>query len=247
MYQSLKSRYKATMYRDVIHIEDNLEGREPVNVFFFPYGSYVCWGVTKEEGLRYLQEVEDFQDQPLKQTEVDTFPFSYGESMKIIDDELILPDTDLLTKLAVSHGLAQSAKLGAFESTSREAFEKMRQIPEDLAKRGKIRLSRGQIRRTMGELFLERSSINLHVDVLDTPEFFWEHPDLQTLYTYIANELEIGTRGQILNHRLDVMKELFEMLGNEVNHQHSSRLEWTIIWLILIEVMITIFTHLGVV
>lgn len=97
----------------------------------------------------------------------------------------------------------------------------------------------------MGALFLDRSSINLHVDVLDTPEFFWEHPELEPMYLDVANELDIQNRGQVLNQRLDVLRELFEMLGNELNHQHSSRLEWIIIWLILIEVIITLLTRLN--
>ena len=99
----------------------------------------------------------------------------------------------------------------------------------------------------MGELFIDRSSINLHTDVLDTPEFFWDHPELELYYSTVANELDIETRGQVLNQRLDVIRELFEMLGNELNHQHSSRLEWIIIWLILIEVLITILTHFQIV
>jgi uncharacterized Rmd1/YagE family protein len=37
-----------------------------------------------------------------------------------------------------------------------------------------------------------------------------------------------------------VIHELFEMLGNELNHQHSSRLEWTIIGLIVMEVFLTL-------
>jgi uncharacterized Rmd1/YagE family protein len=44
----------------------------------------------------------------------------------------------------------------------------------------------------------------------------------------------------VLYKRLDVIHELFEMLGNELNHQHSSRLEWTIIYLIVIEVVLTV-------
>jgi uncharacterized Rmd1/YagE family protein len=76
--------------------------------------------------------------------------------------------------------------------------------------------------------------------VLDTPEFFWDHSDLEPFYTIIANELDIKTRGQILNQRLDVVRELFEMLGNELNHQHSSRLEWIIIGLIVSEVVISL-------
>ena len=56
----------------------------------------------------------------------------------------------------------------------------------------------------------------LHVDVLDTPEFFWEYPELEPLYIMTANYLDIETRVEVLNQRLDVIHELFEMLGNEL-------------------------------
>ena len=92
----------------------------------------------------------------------------------------------------------------------------------------------------MGELFIERNSINLHLDVLDAPEFFWEYPEMEPLYKMMSNYLDIKSRVEVLNQRLDVVHELFEMLGNELNHQHSSRLEWTIICLIVIEVLLTV-------
>ena len=56
----------------------------------------------------------------------------------------------------------------------------------------------------------------------------------------VSNHLDIENRVTVLNQRLDIVHELFEMLGNELNHQHSSRLEWTIICLIVIEVMLTL-------
>src|SRR6202000_2427374 len=121
-----------------------------------------------------------------------------------------------------------------------------RGIPENLAKYGKIFLSRKEIRRKMGELFIERSSIHLHVDVLDTPEFFWEYPEYQPYYNTVAKELDIGTRGQVLNQSLDVIKELFEMLGNEGIHLQSSRLELTIIWLLVFEVVLSIVTSFKI-
>ena len=92
----------------------------------------------------------------------------------------------------------------------------------------------------MGELFIERSSINLHLDVLDAPEFFWEYPEVEPLYKIMSIYLDISMRVDALNQRLDVLHELLEMLGNELNHQHSSRLELVIIWLIVIEVVMTI-------
>ena len=61
----------------------------------------------------------------------------------------------------------------------------------------------------------------------------------------IANHLDLETRIEVLNQRLDIVHDLFEMLGNELNHQHSSKLEWIIIWLIVIEVVMSIVHHYG--
>lgn len=228
----------AVLYRDVI--QHSVPGISVGDVFFFSYGVIVCWGLSVEQCLFYLNLVKEFEDQPLEELERDEFTFAFGDTPKIVEDEITLPNHDVLTRLAISQGIAQSVKLSTFENAIRKTFNLTKQIPEDLAKYGKISLSRKEIRRKMGELFIERNSINLHVDVLDTPEFFWEYSELEPLYSMTANYLDIETRVEVLNQRLDVVHELFEMLGNELNHQHSSRLEWTIIILIVIEVFLSL-------
>lgn len=227
------------MYRDCLHISVNSNDKVG-DVFYFSYGSMVAWGLVPEECKFYIDMVKDYEQGHLEEMETDEFTYVIGDSPKIIEDEIILPNRDVLSLLAISHGLAQSVKLGTFENAIRKIFADTKQIPEDLARHGRISLSRKEIRRKMGELFIERSSINLHFDVLDTPEFFWEYSELEPLYAMTAKYLELETRVDVLNKRLDVVHELFEMLGNELNHQHSSRLEWTIIWLIIIEVFLSL-------
>lgn len=227
-----------TLYRDVIHFA--VPGETTGNIYYFPYGSAVFWGLSHQQCLPYLEQIKEFEQQPVDQVEMDEFTCTLGDIPKIIEDEIFLSNQDVLTLLAVSHGLAQSVKLGTFESTLRKTFNQTKHIPEELAQHGRISLSRKEIRRQMGKLFIERSSINLHVDVLDTPEFFWEYSELEPLYAMTANYLDLETRVEVLNQRLDVIHELLEMLGNELNHQHSSRLEWTIIILIVVEVSLTL-------
>jgi len=74
--------------------------------------------------------------------------------------------------------------------------------------------------------------------------FFWEQTDLEPYYNLVKHYLERDRRVVILNQRLAVLQELFDMLAAELNHQHSSRLEWTIIWLIVIEVLLHIVTDI---
>jgi uncharacterized Rmd1/YagE family protein len=242
LFEALKARYKATLYRDVLHLEVSPEIQD---IFCFAYGVVVFWGLDEKQEQTFLEELRAFEYRPYESSEKESMSFSFGLNPKIEEEEIILPDTDLFSRLAISHGLAQSVKLVTFENAIQKTIETTRHIPEQLASRGRIPLSKNEIRKKMGELFLERSYINLHSDILDVPEFFWEHAEVEPLYVMIANHLDLETRLEVLNARLDIVHELFEMLGNELNHQHSSRLEWIIIWLIVIEVLITLLLQYG--
>lgn len=249
-FEYIRTLYKATLYRDFVHVEfpknslTSLQDASSTHVvvegFFFSYGTAAFWGATREECLQLLLTVKSFEKQPFEELEIDEFSYIYNDMAKILDDEITLPDRQPLTKLALSYAIIQSVKLSIFETSALKTFDKNKYLPEDLAKFGKISLSRSDIRRKMGELFIERSSINLHLDVLATPEFFWEYPELEPLYKIMFNYLDIGARVDALNQRLDVLHELLDMLGNELNHQHSSRLEWTIIVLIVLEVLMSL-------
>lgn len=240
LFNALSSRYKATKTDLVIHIEVPTS-EKTADVFFFPYGTAVMWNVPEDKIKEILKEIKPFEGQPLTHAEDDEFDFEYGERIHMKNDIITLPNKETISKLAFSHGLAQSVKIESFESAIIKTFERTKHLPEELARFGRIPLSRREIRKRIGELFIERNSINLHVDVLDTPNFFWDNPDYEEIYIIVAKELNISGRTEILNQQLNVVHELFQMLSNELNSQHSNRLEWAIIWLIIIEVFILLF------
>jgi uncharacterized Rmd1/YagE family protein len=215
-------------------------GSDQGDVFYFSYGTVVMWRLTKSEEQQILSELRSFEEAPVDQSEFEESRYVLGKIAKISKDDITLPSDNVVTKLAFSHGLAQSVKLAVFEKMIERRIESTRYAPESLAKKGRIPLSRKQLTKMMGELFLERNSINLHTDILDTPEFFWENSDLEPLYRLIAQDLDISARVTVLNKRLDIVKELFEMLSNELENRHSSSLEWIIIGLIFFEIMIVV-------
>ena len=114
-----------------------------------------------------------------------------------------------------------------------------RRVPallERMARDGKVSLGRKQITMQLGQLFVDRASINLHSDILDNPDYFWEDDEWLPAYARVAKYLEITRRAEVLNKRLDIIKELFDMLASEYHNSHASMLEWIIIVLIVIEV-----------
>jgi uncharacterized Rmd1/YagE family protein len=244
LLQAMQKRGSSQLFRDVIHTQVKEDKRIKADIFCFIFGVIVCWGFSEKEEEELLFSLREFEKEPFLKAERDDFTFSYGENMKIEEDEILLQNKNSLTKLAISYGIAQSVKLTIFEETIQKTISHTQQIPLLLTRKGKIPLSRKEISRKMGEIFIERSFINLHTEILDTPEFFWDHPELEVFYKRTIHYLDVSKRVELLNRRLTVVHELFEILSSELNHQHSSRLEWTIIILIVIEVTIAVLRDL---
>lgn len=239
LFEILKG-HAPTLYLDTIHITYSSSDQD---VFFFSYGVALFWGLTEEEEMRVLQQIKSVEHEPLTPFVQDFFDFFYGD-LQIKRDQLTLNNRDVLSKLAISYGLAQATKLSAFEIRIDQTIAKTQQLPLDLAQKGKIFLTRKQISQKIGELFLDRSSVNLHSDILDEPEFFWESPEHLPLYLDTIKCFNLAPRMEVLNTRLSTLSDLWNILSNQLNHQHSSTLEWTIIWLILIEVILAVLRDL---
>ena len=235
--------YTTRLLRDVLHISAI---DTPVDIFLFNHGSFVCWGMKKHQEQKWLERVKEYSVNPLSTIEADHFCFRFGEETSIDAHErfkldvLTLDSDNPQIKLAISYGLAQSIKLEAFEDATQKAILKNSYLPEEIATRGVISLSRGSIFKRMGEIFIARSSINLSSEYLDMPEFFWRNPNLEPFYVMTKKFLDIPSRVLVLNQKLDVLQELLAILNSQVQHRHSSMLEMTIIILILLEITISL-------
>lgn len=212
------------------------------DIFVFPYGSVVVWGeIPKKEVQELLKPylVEEFSDLSF----FDEFDVKYEAEKTYIKEDTIYFDRDEeYLKLSYSHVIAQSLKLSSIETEIQESINKVQSIPQDLANKGKITTSKKEISTLRGELYLLKSHVNLDYALLDKPEFFWEYPEYDSYYNKMAIYLELDQRTYILNKRMNIIDEILGILADELNHRHSSRLEWIIIWLIAIEIVI-FFVH----
>lgn len=239
-----KKGYFIHLWRDVLHVS-NL--KKPGDIFFFNHGCFVSWGFKKSFEDKLLEYVKTFSINPNDHVETDHLYYRYGDETTIDTHErlrldiITLDADDAKIKLAISYGIAQSIKLEAFEEAVQDAIKKNNYLPEEISTRGTISLSRRAIFKRMGEIFIARSSINLNIEFLDAPEFFWRNPNLEPFYIMTKKFLDIPSRVMALNQKLDVLQELFDILNTQVQHRHSSLLESIIILLIAVEILISLF------
>lgn len=236
----LSTKERAVSYRGVVHLQ-KWDG----DAFIFDFGVAVFWGMDHDQTKKVLENIKKHFVEELPAVIEDEFTFEIGHrKTSVRDDHITLEGEDPQEKIAVSYGIAQSVKLAEFESYAEDSIQSTKQIPERIAVTGSSQLSRMQISKMRGQLFLVSSGITQNVNLLDTPEFFWEYPELDASYQTIARYLEVRNRLEILEKRLQVIHELFSMLADEQKHRQSANLEWIIIVLITIEVIGFIFHDL---
>jgi uncharacterized Rmd1/YagE family protein len=85
-------------------------------IFLFNYGTVVIWGMTPSQERRFLREISRFENEKLGKDDVETeeFNFYYTQEYqaRIYNDFISLREKkNYMTKLAISHALAQSVKV----------------------------------------------------------------------------------------------------------------------------------------
>lgn len=214
------------------------------DVFIFEYGCIIIWGASLAQEKIIIKKLSKYATKILSTPYDDICEYVVEDTEETTIDEegdkITIGNDSALSMISISYGLSQSIKLSQFEDSVLKTIEVTKRIPRELIELGKISLSRRDLAKKMGELFAVRNLINLYSDLLDTPEFFWRRPKCEPYYIMTVEFLDIKTRTEILNKRLDVLHELYEMLSNELQHIHGSRLEIIIIFLITFEVIISI-------
>ncbi len=232
--------YRGRLFKETLVIE-----HKNSTSMVFSYGVVVHWNVDLDSRKKLHDELLSYAQNPLQEHQEDVFYYCLNTEQNRIQHDLFeLDNRDEKTLLAVSHAMAQSIKLAVFEQQAQQTILTTRHLPNSLATTGKISLNKKQLAQIRGQLFLTKSDIHLNYDLLDTPDFFWTHPEYQPLYAMAANYLELPQRTDVLSKKLETIHELLEMLADEQKHQHSSALEWIIIWLIAVEIMITLLEKL---
>jgi uncharacterized Rmd1/YagE family protein len=166
-------------------------------MFVYSYGVVVFWNFTEHQEKDILADLT-FADadatengatslltRPLDQEDYETeeFHFEYSADIKrprIFNDMItLLPRSDHMIKLTISHAIAQSTRLCFFEERMSETMISAQHVPKTLALTGELNMTRTEIVRMLGQLFKSRVDINLCKFVHSNLRYFsltlWQH------------------------------------------------------------------------
>lgn len=206
------------------------------------YGTVVIWGMSLTEEKRMLRELRKFEVERLAAEDVECEDLSWylADYSRIYNDVITLRrGSSYMTKLSLSHALAQSTKISFFESVIEATIDTTKDIPRSIAESGKVGMPPIDIMKNIGHLFILRMNIHLVGSVVDSPEIFWSQPDLEPLYAAARSYLEIQPRIDLLNIRVEVLQDMLQLLKDQATSSHSEWLEIIVIILIVLEYVYT--------
>ena len=241
------------------------------DIFFFADGSVIFWSVPELERKSVLdflrknpdiEEADGCYDEDIIYDESEMMTYSYIKSgssnvtnsisthLNTREDYQIclkqskprnLNLETYLEKYAFSNAMSSSVKLGAIEAHLDRFIDSIEFLSEDMKRGRPVNMSRNDILMKTGEVFALRHVLNLSSDLLDTPDFYWDRENLELLYHATCAHLSVGKRIRVTNEKINHCCELLDLVTNHLNDKHSSKLEWYIIILIMIEVLFEVF------
>jgi uncharacterized Rmd1/YagE family protein len=240
-----------------LNISEKLSSEEVINVtiikfqkkekivFIFEYGVVVMWSLEESEEASIRQILEKNCKYLIKSSNTESHLFfsRRGETFSITNkNKIIIESNDPNEILSIAYALAQHTILAYYELEVASTIEETKRIPIEMRDLGEIKMSKKEISRNIGLIFMRRSAVNLNSDILDTPDLFWDYKsEMEAYYSSIRKYMEIDKRVSILDKRMKILKELYDVMNNEIKTQGKFRLEWIVVYLIVIEIFISIF------
>ena len=143
--------------------------------------------------------------------------------------------------LVIADALAKTVALGRDEREVNAVFDVIEPFAAELAKSGRPPFARRAMLRLIGQALLAQHRVSGRVAVEEKPDVLWDRPDLERLYARLEDDYELKERAAALKRKLDVIVETAHALTDIIDADRATRLEATIVILIVAELLATVY------
>ncbi len=156
---------------------------------------------------------------------------------------VIVPEIDSSVLRIVMLNIGQSVALEYYEVLTDAQITSSKEYILELEKKGHLSISKTNLLKYIGKVLNVKNSIVDNLYILDDPNLVWDNEDLAVLNRLLKTNFDINTRFKDLDYRLQIVEDNLRLFTDVLNVRDGSRLEWTVIILIAIEILIALFIH----
>ncbi len=212
-------------------------------VALYRYGVAVMVGLSPLEEDEVLNQVKLRVSGPHEHIDDETaiLEISPEHDDKIPPGGVItMKDLSAQRLLVIADALAKTVSLGRDEREVNFVFDIIEPFAADLARNGRPPWKRRSMLKLIGQTLLVQHRVSGRVAVEEKPDVLWDRPDLERLYARLEDEYELRERAETLKRKLDMIVETARALTDMIDADRATRLETTVVVLIITEILLTI-------
>lgn len=216
-------------------------------LFIFDYGVIVLANYDTLSKSELVNFVKNYAVSPINLDTKEEYGLIIDESQ---EKPVVKNDSVTVSKLSpnlmrvIMLNVGQSVALEYYEILTDGLISSSKQYILELEKNGKINISKSNLLKHIGKALNVKNSIVDNLYILDDPNLVWDNEELNLLNRQLKTNFDINTRFKDLDYRLQIVEDNLRLFTDVLNVKESSRLEWIIIILILIEIIMGLFSHL---
>jgi uncharacterized Rmd1/YagE family protein len=162
---------------------------------------------------------------------------SPGSETLITNDSATMPDYDPLFRGIICFVIAKSVALERIEERLDQVLDEVEGFITRL-ERGWLTITDKRLARMASTILSFKYTSLANIMVLDKPDSTWENDRADRLYLTMANIFELSQRYNEIRHKSETLLDITEVFTSLSHARRASRLEWTIIILIFVEIVI---------
>ena len=207
-------------------------------VYVFKYG-VVCFldyeNIQLSEFLRFITPYcrNLFEQQLNEEFQIETgateYKFGYNKL------EIEKADTEILRLIMLN--VSQSVALDYYYEQTSKLLEETNFHTQFLEKKGRLDISGKELKKYIGKTLNLKNRIAENLYIFDSPDTTWEDENLNKIDMGLKRTFDLQERFRNIQDGLEIVKDNLDLFKDISHYRNSTKLEWIIIILILVEVV----------
>lgn len=206
--------------------------------YILSYGVVVFADFNDLEKSEFLKFVKGYIEDEVKGKYDDNFDLQTDPAVSVVlkyNSITVSEITDDSIRIVMLN-IGQSVALDHYEDLTFEIFKDTKVITDELEKTGTFKYAKKDLLKFIGRTLNIKNSIIDNLYIFDAPDIVWDNEHLERIDKGLKKNLDLKMRYQDIDYKLKIVQDNLTLFTDLLQNRESTRLEWIVIILILIEV-----------
>ena len=206
--------------------------------YLFNYGVVVFAGFNDLEKSEFIKFIKNSIEDAVEEKFEDDFDVQTDPSVSVLLKYNSITVSELTddTIRIIMLNIGQSVSLDYYEALTYKILNSTKEMTDELEQHGKLKSSQKDLLKFIGKTLNIKNSIIDNLYIFDSPDEAWENEHLERIDKGLKRTFDLKMRYQDIDYKLKIVQETLKLFTDLLQNRESTKLEWIIIVLILIEV-----------